>query len=233
MGRREWAWTAGTAAALLLAAWVSAAGPIAAFTTPGLSPPTDKEFGELVEPDTGDARNPGADRVRGAEDNELVASVVAWTLRVLLVVIVLVVALFVARAVLRRLRRDAVTPKEEVEAPVLPDVLLAGVRASEAELDRGTSSEAVINAWLALERTALEVGIDDDLARTPTELVAAVLEGYDVDRPSIQRLAALYREARFSVHPIGEEHRGAARDALRTVREELTRPLQAMGGTRR
>lgn len=46
MGRREWAWTAGTAATLLLAAWVSGAGPIAAFTTPVLSPPTDEEFGE-------------------------------------------------------------------------------------------------------------------------------------------------------------------------------------------
>lgn len=227
------AWTVGTAAALLLAAWVSSAGSISAFTTPGLSPPTDEEFGELVTPDTGDRGTPRGERVRPAEDNELIASVVAWTLQVLLVVIVVLVAYVVVRAVLRRLRRDPVTPKESVEAPVLPDVLVAGVRASEAQLDRGTSGEAVINAWLTLERTASEVGVDDDASRTPTELVAAVLDEYDVDRSSIERLAALYREARFSVHPIGEDQREQARTALRRVREDLTRPLVAMGGSTR
>lgn len=231
MGRREWAWTAGSAAALLLAAWVSGAGPIAAFTTPGLSAPTDEEFGETVDPDTGDNRTAGGDRVRDLEDNELVANVVAWTLRIVLVLIVAVVALLLVRAILQRLRRDPVTPKDAVAAPVLPDVLVAGVRASEAELDRGTSSEAVINAWLALERTALEVGIGDDLSRTPTELVGAVLADHDVDRLAIERLAELYREARFSVHPVGEAQREAAREALRSVREDLTRPLRAMGGS--
>ncbi|WP_404381762.1 DUF4129 domain-containing protein [Knoellia locipacati] len=231
MGRRTWAWAAGAATTLLLAAWVSGAGPIAAFTTPGLSPPTDEEFGELVEPGTGDRRTTGNERVRRVEDNELIANVVAWTLRVVLVAIVVVIVALVVRAVLRQLRRDPVTPKDEVAAPVLPDVLLAGVRESEAHLDRGTSSEAVINAWLTLERTAGEVGIDDDLSRTPTELVAAVLADYDVDRPAIQRLANLYREARFSAHEIGEGQREAAREALRSVREDLMRPLRAMGGS--
>ncbi|MFW5471926.1 DUF4129 domain-containing protein [Knoellia sp. CPCC 206450] len=230
MERRGWAWSAGTAAALLLAAWVSGAGPIAAFTTPGLSPPTDDEFGELVEPDAGDNRTPQGERARGLEDNELVADVVAWTLRVVLVLIVAVVVLLVVRALLRRLRRDPVTPKDEVEAPVLPDVLVAGVRASEAQLDRGSSSEAVINAWLTLERTTAEVGLEDDVARTPAELVGAVLSGFDVDRAAIERLAELYREARFSAHPIGEPQREDAREALRSVREDLTRPLRALGG---
>lgn len=230
MGTREGAWTAGTAAALLLAAWVSGAGPIDAFTTPRLSPATDDEFGELVTPDTGDSRTAGVERRARTEDNELVATIVAWGLGVLLLAIVALVTFLVVRAVVRRLRLDPVRPKESVEAPVLPDVLVAGVRASEAELGRGTSSEAVINAWLMLERTAVEVGVDDDASRTPTELVTAVLDEYDVDRPAIERLASLYREARFSVHPIGELQREAARDALRRVREDLTRPLTAMGG---
>lgn len=230
MGRREWAWATGTAVALLLAAWVSGAGPISAFATPELSPPTDKTFGDGVLPDTVDSRGQRADDGRQVEDNELIATIVAWTLQVLLVVIVAVVAFVVVRAVVRRLRLDPVTPKDSVEAPVLPDVLVAGVRASEAQLDRGTSSEAVINAWLTLERTALEVGLDDDVSRTPTELVSAVLDEYDIDRPSIERLAAIYREARFSVHPIGEEHREAAREALRRVHADLTRPLLTMGG---
>ncbi|KGN35024.1 hypothetical protein N802_01375 [Knoellia sinensis KCTC 19936] len=232
MKRGEWGWATGCALTLLLAAWVSGSGPISAFTTPTLSEPTEDEFGELVEGDTGDNRMGGVDAGRTAEASDAVVAFVAWTLRVLLVVIVVVVAALLMAAILRRLRRDPVTPKEEVEAPVLPDVLLAGLRESEAQLDRGTSEEAVINAWLTLERTALEVGIPDDASRTPSELVAAVLGEYDVDRPSIDRLASLYREARFSVHPIGEGHREAARESLKRVRQELTRPLMAMGGSR-
>ena len=231
MGRRDWAWVTGTAAALLLAAWVSGAGSISAFTTPGLSPPTDKEFGEIVDPGTRDLVKGRGGRGRTVDDNELVANVVAWTLRALLVVIVVVAALLIVRAVVRRLHPHPVTHKDEVEGPMLPDVLLAGVRASEAQLDRGTSGEAVINAWLTLERTAVAIGVDDDRSRTPAELVATLLAGQDVDRPAIERLAELYREARFSTHPVREDQREAAREALRTVREDLTRPLRSMGGS--
>ncbi|KGN39715.1 DUF4129 domain-containing protein [Knoellia aerolata] len=232
MRRREWGWAGGTVAALLLAAWVSGAGSVSAFTVPGQSPPATKEFGELVQQETGDNRMPGG-AGPALDDNEIVAAVVAWTLRVLLVLVVVVALVLAARALASRLRRDPVTVKDEVRAGLLPDVLVAGVRESEAQLDRGTSSEAVINAWLTLERSARAVGIADDEARTPAELVAAVLDEHAVDPAAIERLASLYREARFSEHPIGEEHRAQARRALRTVREDLLRPLAALGeGTR-
>lgn len=220
-------------AALLLAAWVSGAGSVSAFTVPGQSPPATKEFGEVVGPDTGDNRTP-VGPVRAAQGNDTAAAVVAWTLRVVLVLVVVVALVLAVRALLRRLGRDPVTVKDEVRSARLPDVLLAGVRESEAQLDHGTSSEAVINAWLTLERTAREVGIGADDSRTPAELVSRVLDQHRVDRTAIERLAALYREARFSEHPITEEHRSAARGALRTVREDLLRPLAALGeGTRR
>ena len=96
-----------------------------------------------------------------ADDNETVAAVVAWTLRALLVVVVVAAIVLIALALARRLRRDPVTVKDEVRGGLLPDVLVAGVRESEAQLDVGTSGEAVINAWLTLERTAHAVGIDD------------------------------------------------------------------------
>ena len=67
------------------------------------------------------------------------------------------------------------------------------------------------------------------MSRTPTELVAEVLGGFNVDPAAIERLAALYREARFSEHPIGEEQREAAREALQTVREGLPEALQPTG----
>lgn len=219
-------------AALLLAAWVSGAGSVSAFTVPGQSPPATEEFGEVLDPDVGDNRMPGGARAP-LEGNETVAVIVAWTLRILLVLVVVVALVLVARALLRRLGRDPVTAKEEVRSGLVPDVLVAGVREGEALLEHGTSSEAVINAWLALERSTRAVGIGDDAARTPAELVAAVLDEHAVDPDAIERLAALYREARFSEHPIGEEHRSAARRALRVVREDLLRPLAALGDVSR
>lgn len=213
---------------LLLAAWVSGAGSVSAFTVPGQSPPSTKEFGENVQGDVGDNRLPGGVGVV-LDDNETVALIVSWTLRALLVVVVVLAAAVVARALARRLRRDPVTVKEEVRAGLVPDVLVAGIRESEAALDHGTSGEAVINAWLTLERTTREVGIQDDAARTPAELVAAVLDEHAVDPAAIERLAAVYREVRFSEHLIGEDHREAAREALRSVRQDLLRPLAALG----
>lgn len=230
MSRREWAWAAGAGATLLLAAWVSGAGPIAALTEPALSPPPDKEFGELVEKDQADNRTGGADQ-RRVEDTDLIAAVVAWTIKIALVLVALLIVALVVRALVRLLRGDPLTAKDEVQAPILPDVLLAGVRESEARLDAGTSNDAIIAAWLTLERTAAAVGLDDDAARTPAELVTSVLEQWTVDRDAITELAALYREARFSAHPMTEEHRGAARAALRRVRDDLTRPLTELGAT--
>lgn len=226
MGRRMWAWALGSGIVLLLAAWVSGAGSITAFAPNIGTPPSDKEFGETVDrgqTDNASRRGPDAE---GVPENHLVTHVVVWTMRVLLLLVVLTVLFVVVRAIVLRLHRDPVTPKEAVRAGVLPDVLSAGLRHVESELDRGTSSEAVINAWLALERTARAIGIDDDVARTPAELVAEVLGGFHVDRGAIERLAALYREARFSEHPIGEEQREAARQALRRVRADLPEALQ-------
>jgi hypothetical protein len=42
-----------------------------------------------------------------------------------------------------------------------------------------------------------------------------------VDPGSIGRLAALYREARFSGHPLGEDARTAAEAALRQLHQDL------------
>lgn len=232
MGRREWAWAAGSGLTLLLAAWVSGAGSITAFTTSQLSPRNPKKFGEdVIEvQEKQKPRGPLPDQV---EPSEIVTTIVVWTLRLLLVLIIAAILFFVVRTLIRLLRRDRVTTKDAVEAGLLPDVLVAGVRDSEAQLDHGTSSEAVINAWLTLERTVQTLGVEDDRSRTPAELVTVVLSDHDVDRDALERLADLYREARFSVHPIGEEQREAARQSLRQVRADLTRPLAALGEVRR
>lgn len=228
MGRRDWVWAVGAGLVLLLAAWVSGAGSIAALSQPPVRPEVQDRADGFDEDET-DTRPPRITRSELSDDDPLLTTILMGTLRALLVLIVATILYVVIRELLRRLGRTPVSPKDDVRAHVLPDVLVAAVRDSEAQLDQGSSNEAVINAWLSLERTAVAVGIDDDRARTPAELVMEVLGRHAVDRDAIERLAALYREARFSVHPIGEEHRQAARHALRQVRDDLTRPLGTLG----
>ena len=49
----------------------------------------------------------------------------------------------------------------------------------------------------------------------------------DVDRGSIRALAALYREARFSQHPMDEQDRGAAIAALERLHADLPVPVES------
>ena len=49
-----------------------------------------------------------------------------------------------------------------------------------------------------------------------------MLEAVDADSSAVSRLAALYREARFSDHELTEEHRAAAVAALEAIHAGLT-----------
>jgi hypothetical protein len=51
-----------------------------------------------------------------------------------------------------------------------------------------------------------------------------VLTEHSVSPDTLRELAALYREARFSAHPLGEQHRTAARRLFEQVRDELRVP---------
>ena len=165
---RTWGWVGGTVAALLLAAWVSGAGSISAFTVPGQSPPATKEFGELVEADTGDNRLPVGARAP-TEDNETVAAVVAWTLRLLLVVVVIVALALVA---LPRASARATRPVKDESWPPPPRLPRAVLVARPA--DHGTSSEPS-SRLLTLGTHRPGRRIDDD-AHDTADLVGAVLD---------------------------------------------------------
>jgi len=200
------------------------------FTPPRQRGPGSSEPGEEFAQDQVDNATPP--RERGPEPllNDAVATAIGWVVRIVLVLLVLTVVALLLRALIARVRRDLATPKDEATADVVPDVLLRGVREGERRLGRGTSSEAVINAWLALEEMAVATGLPDDAARTPAELVEAVLERYAVQPAAVGRLAELYREARFSEHLVTEDQREEARTALAAVRADLTASLGRLTG---
>ncbi|MEN3362659.1 MAG: hypothetical protein V7637_6641 [Mycobacteriales bacterium] len=89
------------------------------------------------------------------------------------------------------------------------------------QVEEGESADAVIACWVLLERAAGEAGTARHPAETPAELTTRVLAQHHVTAGPLQRLADLYRTARYSTHPLGEDARDQARAALAQVRREL------------
>ena len=227
MTRKGWGLLAGTALTLLLSAWVSAAGPVGVFARqdfsgPGTSAPGEEYASGALQ---GTVKEIG-DKGRTAQASSAAAEVVAWTIKIVLVLVVLAVLVAIGRAVVAQLRTTARTQEgPSGTAEVTPDVMLAAARQGEELLASGTPANAVVAAWVALEEAVHSAGITDDRSRTSAELVTSVLRRFDVDADALDRLGALYREARFSRHEIGEDLRSQARAALQRVQADLVRGL--------
>lgn len=108
---------------------------------------------------------------------------------------------------------DPVAPELLDDGETLADALADGI----ADLDAGTARNGIVAAWLRLETAAESERFHRDPADTPAEFVAHVLASYDLDGDAIDRLAALYREARFSEHALGEAQRSEAAACLATL----------------
>ena len=108
-------------------------------------------------------------------------------------------------------------PIDEDE-PGLTDALDEGTRT----IGEGSPRNAIVAAWVRLEQAVEGERFPHRPEETPSELVERALSSYLLDGDAIHRLAALYREARFSKHPVTEEHR-------REASECLTRLLATIG----
>ena len=148
--------------------------------------------------------------------------------------------LFAARAARwgRRARGVAATPAPAVEDSTgdTGTALLRGARSGLAELAArvgGPPSDAVVAAWLHLERAAAEGGSARQPHQTPTEFALALLAGHAVDRTSLDLLRRLYQRARFGVGvDVTEADADVARRALERVAADLTATGSAAGSGR-
>ena len=95
----------------------------------------------------------------------------------------------------------------------LPEALDEGART----IGEGSPRNAIVATWVRLERAVESERFPHKPEETPSELVERALAAYRLDGDAIRRLAELYREARFSVHPVTEEHRAEAADCLRRL----------------
>lgn len=88
-------------------------------------------------------------------------------------------------------------------------------------VEHGEAREAVVACWLLLIRTADEAGSPARSSETAREYAERLSEEQLVSSRPLARLAELYREARFSRHPVGPELRVEARRALGVLQAEL------------
>lgn len=233
MNRRGVAVGLGAGATLLLAAWVSAAGPVGVFARQDFSGRGAKAPGEEYGPGAiPSATNQGLKGVDVRVSDPLVVQLVELAMKLLLAAVVIIVLVAVGRALVDRWRTREVAEDQVAAADIVPEVLLEAVLEGERQLERGTPANAVIAAWVALEDACRAAGVRDDDSRTAAELVTAVLRSHRVDRAPLDTLAALYREARFSSHPIGEDKRSTARESLVHVQADLRRTMARLAQDR-
>ncbi|MGY1857649.1 DUF4129 domain-containing protein [Modestobacter sp. SYSU DS0290] len=108
-----------------------------------------------------------------------------------------------------------------------PGALPAAVDRALAAVEQPDARDAVVAAWLLLGRAAADARTPAHPAETSAEYGARLAAVHGLPAPSVDRLAELYRTARFSSHPIGPAERAAARAGL----EELRAALATGAGT--
>ncbi len=122
-------------------------------------------------------------------------------------------------------RRSRWRLRQQITA--LPEVkqrqLTVDMDAALAALGAGNPRNAIVACWMQLESDAAKVGLERMTAETPTEYVERVVGVSSIDPAPIKELAALYREARFSVHQLGDHDRSRAVSALHRVATTLNR----------
>jgi hypothetical protein len=120
---------------------------------------------------------------------------------------------------IRRPRRPAAVEFDALDE--VADAVSADAEAQRTALQRGAPRNAIVECWLRLEATVVDAGVPRFPSDTSAEFTQRALSTVSVDPAAIADLAALYREARFSDHPMDEDSRRAAIAALEAVHDGL------------
>ncbi len=150
--------------------------------------------------------------------------VLVTLVQVILVLAALAVVLALVqliRTLLRRRPHLELHEEPDFAIPLVPGELLDAARARLQDLESGEPRNAIVAAWLGLETSAAATGLPRLPAETSTDYTERVIGVWPVDSERLGDLAALYREARFSVHELGETHRDRAINDLRVLIADL------------
>lgn len=124
-------------------------------------------------------------------------------------------------------REIAVEPEPE------PDTLelRSGIELALRVLDEQREpADAIVRAWVGLEETAQESGIERRPAETPTEFTSRILSRAFADDWAIRTLLRLYLRTRFGDHPVTTDDVVAVRVALQGLVRTWPTPDSRAGG---
>lgn len=110
------------------------------------------------------------------------------------------------------------TERRPGEQEGLADAVDSGLRA----LHGADARAAVIACYAAMERSLGDSGIERQVADSPTDLLERAVADGAVLPDEVRVLTALFREARYSSHPMDASHLRQARAALDAIAAQLT-----------
>ncbi|MFT7839602.1 DUF4129 domain-containing protein [Saccharothrix sp. BKS2] len=213
---------------LALALAVGSALVLVALAARGTSPVTYVDRGGGGGDDTPTPTPPSRSPVPlgDVEGSAAAGSFLVFVLVVVVVAVVGVLAvLLYAFAEARRRRRRATgrgveNPEFDEGHAAPPEILVR--RAAEAlrelrERGDGPPGDAVIAAWLSLERAAGDSGLPRQGHQTSTEFTGDLLARYRVDEAATAALRRAYQRARFGTAAVTRDDARAATEALETI----------------
>jgi hypothetical protein len=143
----------------------------------------------------------------------------SWPVLALFAVAVMAAA---ALTVYRRRRQLAdltfAEPAPDADREPLAEAVAAGEQALREQPD---PRAAIIGCYAAMERSLADAGSPAQAADTPAEVLARATAGGLVRSRWAGTLTGLFRQARYSSHPMTEADRSTALDALAQVRADL------------
>lgn len=161
-------------------------------------------------------------------DTPLWLKVLTWTFVVAVLGTILALAVFLALLAREQVgRRPRQGERERVEFAVLgePARLVEAITHDAADQDaalaEGDPRNAIVAAWQRFEVQGASAGMGRRSWETSSEYAIRILDLVSADSGAVNRLAGLYREARFSEHPITEDHRAQALEALVEIRRSM------------
>ena len=195
-------------------------------STPEAEPDDPASLPECEGPDT--TIQDAEDLVRQA-DPPLWVKILVWAFEFLLLAAILALAVFAAvqarHLVQRRTRYGGEREAAEFATLAEPARLAAAITEDAAAQDQllreGEPRNAIVAAWLRFEVQGASAGVPRQEWETSSEYAIRILDVVAADSGAVNRLAGIYREARFSEHPITEDHRAAAIEALAAIRRSL------------
>jgi hypothetical protein len=140
----------------------------------------------------------------------------------LLALACLLAALLIGRRLLARPEPPVFPSAEDALPPEPWATLQAAVDSGDTALhDTDDPRRAIIACYAAMEDSLAGVGAPRRITDTPDELLRRATQAGLVDAAPAETLTGLFREARFSTHPMTAAQRDAAAGSLAALRVEL------------